>query len=126
MLIEFSVGNYLSIKNTITFSMLASNSVKELENINEGNNIFFDKAEKSKFLKSAVIYGANGSGKSNLLSAFGFFRKFVLVSSNDRQAEDEISTIPFLLSTETEHSPSSFEMVFLIGTTRFRYGFEVT
>ncbi|MEI6141496.1 MAG: ATP-binding protein [Mariniphaga sp.] len=127
MLIEFSVGNYLSIKNTVTFSMLASNSVKELENINEGlNNIFFDKAEKSKFLKSAVIYGANGSGKSNLLSALGFFRKFVLVSSNDRQAEDEISTIPFLLSTEAEHSPSSFEMVFMIGTARFRYGFEVT
>jgi len=127
MLIEFNVSNYLSIKTPITFSMLASNSVKELEDINEGlNNVFLDKAGKSKYLKSAVIYGANGSGKSNLLSAIGFFRGFILSSSNDRQSDDEIRTIPFLLSSETEHNPSSFEMVFVIDTIRFRYGFEAT
>ena len=127
MLIEFSVSNYLSIKEPITLSMVASNPVKELEDINEGlNNVFFDKNRKNKYLKSAVIYGANGSGKSNLLSAIGFFKKFILSSSNDRQADDEIKTIPFLLSTETENTPSSFEMVFLIDSVRFRYGFEVT
>lgn len=127
MLIEFNVSNYLSIKAPITLSMSASNSVKELEDNNEGlNNVFLDNAGKSKFLKSAVIYGANGSGKSNLLSAIGFFRSFILTSSNDRQTDDEISTIPFLLSSETEHNPSSFEMVFVIDTIRFRYGFEAT
>jgi len=127
MLIEFSVSNYLSIKEAITFSMVASNAVKELENPTEGvNNIFWDKNNKNKYLKSAVVYGANGSGKSNLLSAIGFFRKFILSSSNDRQADDEIRTIPFLLSTETENTPSSFEMVFVIDTIRFRYGFEAT
>ena len=127
MLIEFSVGNYLSIKEAITFSMLASNAVKELENSSEGvNNVFWDKSNKNKYLKSAVVYGANGSGKSNLLSAIGFYRKFILSSSNDRQADDEIMTIPFLLSTETENKPSSFEMVFVIDAIRFRYGFEAT
>ena len=127
MLIEFSVGNYLSIKEAITFSMLASNAVKELENSSEGvNNVFWDKNNKNKYLKSAVVYGANGSGKSNLLSAIGFFRRFILSSSNDRQADDEIMTIPFLLSTETENKPSSFEMVFVIDAIRFRYGFEAT
>ena len=127
MLIEFSVGNYLSIKEAITFSMLASNAVKELENSSEGvNNVFWDKSKKNKYLKSAVVYGANGSGKSNLLSAIGFYRKFILSSSNDRQADDEIMTIPFLLSTETENKPSSFEMVFVIDAIRFRYGFEAT
>jgi uncharacterized protein len=125
MLIEFSVSNYLSIKDEITFSMLASNPVKELEEIKEGlNNVFIDNSNKNKYLKSAVIYGANGSGKSNLLSAIGFFRHFILSSSNDRQAVDEISIIPFLLSSETENKPSSFEMVFVIDTKRFRYGFE--
>lgn len=127
MLIEFSVGNYLSIKEAITFSMLASNAVKELESSSEGvNNVFWDKSNKNKYLKSAVVYGANGSGKSNLLSAIGFYRRFILSSSNDRQADDEIMTIPFLLSTETENKPSSFEMVFVIDAIRFRYGFEAT
>jgi hypothetical protein len=127
MLIEFSVGNYLSIKEAITFNMLASNAVKELESSSEGvNNVFWDKSKKNKYLKSAVVYGANGSGKSNLLSAIGFYRKFILSSSNDRQADDEIMTIPFLLSTETENKPSSFEMVFVIDAIRFRYGFEAT
>lgn len=127
MLIEFSVGNYLSIKEAITFNMLASNAVKELESSSEGvNNVFWDKSNKNKYLKSAVVYGANGSGKSNLLSAIGFYRRFILSSSNDRQADDEIMTIPFLLSTETENKPSSFEMVFVIDAIRFRYGFEAT
>ena len=127
MLIEFSVSNYLSIKEAITFSMVASNAVKELESPTEGvNNIFWDKNNKNKYLKSAVVYGANGSGKSNLLSAIGFYRRFILSSSNDRQADDEIRTIPFLLSTETENTASSFEMVFVIDTIRFRYGFEAT
>jgi AAA15 family ATPase/GTPase len=107
--------------------MVASNAVKELENSTESvNNVFWDKSNKSKYLKSAVIYGANGSGKSNLLSAIGFYRRFILSSSNDRQADDEIMTIPFLLNTETENKPSSFEMVFVIDTIRFRYGFEAT
>ncbi len=127
MLIEFSVSNYLSIKEAITFSMVASNAVKELESPTEGvNNVFWDKSNKNKYLKSAVIYGANGSGKSNLLSAIGFYRRFILSSSNDRQADDEIMTIPFLLSTETENKSSSFEMVFVMDTIRFRYGFEAT
>ena len=127
MLIEFSVSNYLSIKEVITLSMVASNAVKELESPTEGvNNVFWDKSNKNKYLKSAVVYGANGSGKSNLLSAIGFYRRFILSSSNDRQADDEIMTIPFLLSTETENKSSSFEMIFIIGAIRFRFGFEVT
>ena len=127
MLIEFSVCNYRSIKDTITFSMVASNAVKELESPTEGvNNIFWDKNNKIKYLKSAAIYGANGSGKSNLILAMGFYRQFILSSSNNNQADDEIKTISFLLNTETENKPSSFEMVFVIEKIRFRYGFEVT
>lgn len=127
MIIEFSVSNYLSIKDAITFSMLASNPVKELEDITQGtNNVFFDRNSRNKYLKSAVLYGANGSGKSNLISAIHFFRKFILSSSNDRQADDEIETMPFLLNSTTESSSSSFEMVFVIGNIRYRYGFEAT
>lgn len=127
MLIEFSLKNFLSFKEETTFSMHASNSVKELEDIGDGlNNVFWDLNKKGKYLKSAVIYGANGSGKSNLLVGFKFFKSFVINSSNDRQANDKIEIEPFLLSSETENEPSSFEMIFVIDSIRYRYGFEVT
>ncbi|GHT39642.1 transporter [Bacteroidia bacterium] len=106
--------------------MLASNPVKELEGVEEDlDNVFYDSQRKTKFLKSAVIYGANGSGKSNLLAAINFFKMFIQRSS-ERLAEDEINVTPFLFSSETENQPSSFEMVFMIDKTRYRYGFEAT
>ena len=127
MLIEFSVGNYLSIKDTVTISLLASNTVKELEgNGDDLCNVFYDISNTNKYIKSAVIYGANGSGKSNLLKAFGFFKEFILSSANDRHTQDEINIIPFLLSTISETEPSEFEMVFVIDSCRYRYGFMAT
>ncbi len=127
MIIEFSIGNYLSFKDPVTFSMLASNTVKELEGENdELNNVFTVPHSKVKYLKSAAIYGANGSGKSNLFSAIGLFRMLILESSKESLAEDEIKTVPFLFSSATENQPSFFEMIFIMGTTRYRYGFEAT
>lgn len=103
--------------------MLASNYDKDtLEDTNiiqEGNFGF-------RLLKSAVIYGANASGKSKFLEAFGFFRHFVIISSKDRQEGESIEVDPFRLSTETEDKPSEFEMVFLENNIQFRYGFEAT
>lgn len=127
MIIEFSINNYLSFKNPVTMSMAASNPVKELEGV-EGdlNNVFYDSSNKVKYLKSSVIYGANGSGKSNLFSAINFFRMFILNSSKESLAEDEIKVTPFLFSSVTENQPSSFEMIFMIGKIRYRYGFETT
>ena len=125
MLVEFSVGNFLSFKDPVTFSMLASAAVKELEDSSEGvENVFWDKSGKNKYLKSAVLYGANGSGKSNLIKAMGFFRSFITSSSNNSQAGDPIDVTPFLFNTQTATGPSYFEMVFFIGPVRYRYGFE--
>lgn len=127
MIIEFSINNYLSFKNPVTFSMVASNSVKELEGKDgELNNVFSDNNDKVKFLKSAVIYGANGSGKSNLFSAFHFFREFILNSSKESLAAEEIDSKPFLFNSTTITQPSIFEMIFIINKIRYRYGFEVT
>lgn len=127
MIIEFSISNYLSFKDSVTLSMVASNPVKELEGKDdELNNVFYDSEKKMKFLKSAVLYGANGSGKSNLISAIAFFKSFILKSSNNNQSDDGIKIMPFLLNSETEKSPSSFEMIFIINDIRYRYGFEVT
>jgi len=118
MLIEFRVGNYLSFKNPVTFSMEAA-SISE----HEEDNVF--EFDKYKLLKSAVIYGANASGKSNLIKAMSFMEMFVFNSSKDTQAKEPIKVENFRLSTETENEPSFFEIEFICDQKKFRYGFEV-
>jgi AAA15 family ATPase/GTPase len=79
-------------------------------------------------LSSAVIYGANASGKTNTLKAFGFMRAMVLNIKKVIQSTDTLLHEPFRLSTETESASSSFEAVFLVSslgkTIKYRYGFE--
>ncbi|MBC7774027.1 MAG: ATP-binding protein [Phycisphaerae bacterium] len=117
MLIEFTVGNYRSFKDKKTLRMDAATSVSEhRENlISEG---------KHKLLRSAVLYGANASGKSNLLRAMGLMRSNVLHSAS-RSSSDDIKIEPFLLTDTSEHRPSYFEAIFWINHSRYRYGFEI-
>ncbi len=117
MLLEFSVSNYLSFKQKATLSMLAT-SIKE----HVDTNIF--STERYDLLKGAVIYGANASGKSNMVRAMSTMRRLVL-QSFEQSSADDLDIIPFLLNTDTEHKPSFFETVFLIDNIRYRYGFEV-
>ncbi len=119
MLLEFEVGNYLSFKAPVRFSMLAANPIKEFLD----ENTFM--VGRYRLLKSAVIYGANASGKSNFLNAMAFMRRFVLESSKEMQVEDEIRVMPFKFDTNTENAPSHFEACFLLNDRRYRYGFEV-
>jgi hypothetical protein len=75
-------------------------------------------------LKSVAIYGANGSGKSNLMKAMQ--RMQVILFNNIKlHSTDELKVVPFLLSTETENQPSFFEIVFLFEDIKYRYGFEI-
>ncbi len=116
MLIEFTVGNYLSFRERKTLSMEATAIKENPENVVE--------IGRYRLLKSAVIYGANSSGKSNFLRAMNKMRE-IIVSSAKNNSTSDIDIIPFLLSTETEKQPSYFEILFLIGGIRYRYGFEV-
>jgi AAA15 family ATPase/GTPase len=75
-------------------------------------------------LSSAVIYGANASGKSNVLKAFGFMKSMILNSRKVFQSTDTLAYEPFRLSTETEATSSTFEVVFLNKGIKYRYGFE--
>jgi len=76
-----------------------------------------------KFLSSAVIYGANASGKSNLLRGMSFMKRIV-VESFDKRSVSEIPYDPFLLNTEDSKEPTFYEAEFLAGTIKYRYGFE--
>ncbi len=123
MIIEYQVKNYLSFKDLTTFSMVGMRSFKE----HEPNNVIeFD--NKLKILKSATIYGNNGSGKSNFIKSIGFMKGLVLNSFRDALIEDSNKKIPikkFLLNSECETMPSYFELSFIIGKVIYRYGFEL-
>ena len=114
MLVQFTVENYRSIKDAVTFSMLADK--KDTKNLFTQRNY--------NLLTSSIFYGANAIGKSNMLSAFSFMKNIVLNTTKVMQSIDTLPYEPFRLSTETEHAPSSFEMVFFINTIKYRYGFE--
>ncbi len=123
MLIEFTVGNYLSFKEPVTLSMTATDERAKFEKLNE-NNVFKIDDELS-LLKSAAVYGANASGKSNFVKAMGFMRWFIVNSSKNTQIGESIDVEEFRLSTETEGKPSFFEIVFILEGRIYRYGFEV-
>lgn len=123
MLIEFSVGNYRSFKDVVTLSMEATALKARDESVDENN--VFEAGKNQRLLKSTAIYGANASGKSNLVRALRFMRSFVLNSARESQAGDLIDVEDFRLSTETEDEPSYFQVVFLINDKQYTYGFEV-
>ncbi len=123
MLIEFSVANYRSFKDKVTFSMVAANIVAKDKHLDETN--VFAVNDELKLLKSAAIYGANASGKSNLGKSLSFMKWFMVNSSKETQSTEKINVERFRLSTETEDQPSFFEIVFLIDKKKYRYGFEV-
>ncbi len=123
MLIQFSVGNYRSFKDIVTLSMVAANITAKYKEL-DTNNVFSIN-NNINLLKSAAIYGANASGKSNLIRAFGFMRQFVLNSSKESLSTDPIQVERFRLNTVTENEPSFFEVIFYLNGKRYRYGFEI-
>ena len=123
MLLEFSVGNFRSFKDKVTFSMVAANITAKHKKLNESN--LFQAKGRMQLLRSAVLYGANASGKSNLIKAMSFMKYLVLNSSRDTIAGEPIDIDRFRLSTATAAEPTFFEVVFLLDGTRYRYGFEI-
>lgn len=116
MLIRFSFKNFKSFKNENCLDMEAT-SLKEHE-----YNIV--KAENGDYLKIAAIYGANASGKTNVLQAFSYMKKKVLVSDdsriNNNLSEENIFT--FMINNE----PISLEVEILAENNKiYKYGFEV-
>jgi len=125
MIAEFTLENYRSFKEKQTFSLLATKN-KELLDSNT-----FEIDKKQRLLKSAVIYGANASGKTNFFCALAFFLRFAVWSGPRKQAGDAIEIDYFYFSKQTEQGPASFELIFYLKNTdgkniRYRYGFTIT
>lgn len=119
MLIEFSVENFRSFKERMTLSMVANDS-EELLHSNTASV-----GKKLRLLKSLAIYGANASGKSNLVKALEFMLSFIQNSSKNTQAGEGIYFDPFQLNPSCKEQPSSFEITFTIGENIYRYGFQI-
>ena len=123
MLIEFSIENFLSFKDLTTLSMVAAKSFKE-----HNDSHIIETNANFNLLKSAVVYGNNASGKSNLLEAMGFMKAIVLNSFRDALMDNEEKKFPlekFALNTKTEEETSYFEISFIQNGIKYRYGFEI-
>ncbi len=123
MLIEFSVRNFRSFMERATLSMEATSLTSRDRELDE--NAIFD-VLGLRLLTSTAIYGANASGKSNLVRAMDFMRNFILNSSKFTQAGEPIPTEPFALDLKTPNEPSEFEIIFIAEGRQYRYGFEVS
>jgi AAA15 family ATPase/GTPase len=118
MLIEFRVGNFRSFDESQTFSLVASSDTRHPDNC-----IPFGKL---RLLKSAAIYGANASGKSNLINAMRFMQQFVRNSATTMNVGDEIPVVSFQLNPESRDKASFFEATFAVDEVRYQYGFTAT
>jgi len=125
MLIQFTVGNYLSFKEPVTFSMVAASRLvsRYKPELDEENVLHL--TEDLTLLKTAAIYGANASGKSNLAKAMSLMRDRVTKPPESIFSGLWTGTTPFRLSKKTESEPSFFEVVFMLDGITYRYGFEL-
>lgn len=124
MLIEFSVKNYRSFKGKQTFSMKASPYDKDTT-ANEEDAKRPRQVGKLNLLPVAAIYGANSSGKSNLLSAMWTMQDIILSSSKTNSA-DRLRIEPFALDESHLDEPTEFEASFYMDGKIYRYGFTYT
>ena len=115
MLIEFSVKNFLSFKDKITLSMEKGNGEENINNI--------IKNDITDLLRTSVIYGANASGKSNVIKAFTC--AIILVrTSNLMMPGGKLDLVkPFLLDDISRNKPSEFEFIFITNNIKYRYYF---
>jgi AAA15 family ATPase/GTPase len=121
MLIEFSVTNYRSFLTTQLLTLTA-NTATELR---EENSFVSPVSSLPRLLRSAVVYGPNASGKSNLVQAIAFMKRFVLSSAKDSQEGEKIDATPFLFNRQSSQNPSEFEALFIQDGIRYQYGFTV-
>ncbi len=124
MLIEFKVKNFRSIRDEQTLSLVATKANKELP-----DNVI-DTPLKGlaglQFLKGAALYGANASGKSNVLLALKFFANLVENSATELKPGDPTGTEPFKLDQNCIADPSEFEVTFESNGVRYLYGITAT
>jgi AAA15 family ATPase/GTPase len=121
MVLEIRLSNFFSIKDEIVLDMRAGGS-KSAKAQSLQNNTFAYKEEQ--ILKSVAIYGANASGKSNVIKAIRFCCSMVLLSHNHNE-NSTFNFSPFKFYGYPQ-LPSRFFIRFVIGEVEYEYSFSLT
>ena len=124
MLLEFSFANFLSFRDKVTISMVATALRDRKADIGDAT---FGVGEDTAISlnRCCTLFGANASGKSNVVKALAFFKWFTMNSSKDVQAGEEIPVRNYALSSVSAAEPSLFEIMLFADGNTYRYGFEV-
>lgn len=120
MLIEFRVENHRSLRDEQVFTMTSGSLGAETDERPRAIEGFSDKV-----LPAAVLYGANASGKSNVLSAIAFMKEAVMTSYRYWDPESGVPRSPFAWGSKRSE-PSTFEVLFVWHGCRYEYGFVVS
>lgn len=119
MLVEFRVKNFRSLRDEQVLSLVASTDKTLLDThaLNTGLKA------APQLLKSAVVYGANASGKSNLIKALQYMRGVVMESAGLQPGQTFDRLQPFKLDSTSGCLPTEFEVTFILDGVRYQYGF---
>ena len=130
MLLQFNFKNYLSFRDDTTLDLTATNITEHPAHVVT--------IGKEKVLPLAAIYGANASGKSNVLEAFHYMTTYVVNSfafggdNAKDKSSDQLSFLPptpFLFDAASKEAESSFEIYFIISEQNdcksYHYGFTI-
>ncbi len=120
MLLEFRVSNFKSIRDEQVFSLVAANADKTFA---DTHLLVTGLKGIPSAVRSAVIYGANASGKSTLLLALHYMHTVVAQSATFVQPNQTYNLQPFKLDTSKLHEPTSFTISILIEEIRYDYAF---
>ncbi|MDA8411257.1 MAG: ATP-binding protein [Treponema sp.] len=115
MLIRFSVQNLYSFDEKAEFSMVAGKTQSHKDHIGEGF-----RASDPRLLKSALVYGANAAGKSNLAKSMFLAQQLVL---GGMRIGAELPRLPFRLRSECLAAPTTIHFELLLGDSAYSYGF---
>ena len=122
MLIEFHVTNFRSLRDEQTLSLVAAAD----KTLQEHNTIPSGVKAAQQLLRSAVIYGPNAGGKSNLIKALQYMRGVVVESATLIQPGQSFNVQPFKLDGASSEQPTEFEATFILNGVRHQYGFALT
>lgn len=113
MIQEIRIKNFLSFRDEVVLSFEATKdrTFEECQVVSVAPNV--------RLLRFALVYGANASGKTNLLSAIDFLREFWFDKKTD--IDEDTGVVPFLLDAETPEAPSEFCIKFFLEDKKYRY-----
>jgi AAA15 family ATPase/GTPase len=117
MIAEFSIDNFFSIKTAqkISFEPSADSFMTDEYSCEVKKGV--------RLLKVGIVYGANASGKTNILNAIGFFKTLVLRMPKDRN--EKTGVVPFMLDDTSKNELTKMSMTFYINQSKYILSFEL-